>query len=87
MTVEIGIAATYLVVGNHLTPRVGDTVEHLEIVVCASRATMKQQQGRFFRFLTHDAIVGLIAHKRHVAFSNYFYLFHIVQFACKLINY
>ena len=71
MTVEIGIATAYLVVGDDLPPRVGDAIEHLEIVVRAARPTVEQQQRGFLTGLTHNAVVGVVSHKRHIAFCNY----------------
>ena len=47
MAVEVGVAAADLVVGNHLTTRVGNTVQYLEIVVCAARSAMQQHQCGF----------------------------------------
>ena len=44
MAVEVGIAAADLVVGNHLSTRVGDAVQHLEIVVRAARSAVQEQQ-------------------------------------------
>ena len=41
MTVEIGITAAYLVVGYDLPPSISNAIEHLEIVVRASRSTME----------------------------------------------
>ena len=41
MTIEIGIATAYLVVGYDLPPSISNAIEHLEIVVRASRSTME----------------------------------------------
>ena len=49
----------------------GDTIEHLEIVVRAARPTVEQQQRSFLTGLTHNAVVGVVSHKRHIAFCNY----------------
>ena len=61
MAVEIGIATAYLVVGDDLPPRVGDAIEHLEIVVRAARPTVEQQQRSFLTGLTHNAVVGVVS--------------------------
>ena len=70
MAVEIGVAAAYLVVGDDQAARVGDAVEHLEIVVRTARPAVEQQQGCFLCCLAHYAVVGLVAHKRHIALSD-----------------
>ena len=71
MSVEIRLAAAYLVVGDDLPPRISDAVEHLEIVVRTSRSTVQQQQGRFPRCFAHDSVVGLVTQERHIALSDF----------------
>ena len=71
MTVEIRIAAAYLVIRDDLPTGVGDAIEHLEIVVRTSWTTMKQQQRCFLRCFAHYPVVGLISHKGHIALSDF----------------
>ena len=71
MSVEIRPATAYLVVGDDLPPRISDAVKHFEIVVCTSRSTVQQQQGRFPCCFAHDSVVGLVTHERHIAISDF----------------
>jgi hypothetical protein len=76
MTVEIGIATAYLVVGYDWAPRISNAIKHLEIVVRTSWSSMEQQQRCFLRNFAHHAVVGLVSHKRHIALCDY--VMHIV---------
>lgn len=82
MAVEIRLATAYLVVGDDLPPCIGDTVEHFEIVVCTSRSAMQQQQGRFPCRFTHDSVVGLVTHERHIALSDF--ILHNDRIRCEI---
>ena len=46
MTVEVGVAAADLVVGDDLAARVGDAVQHFEIVMRAAWSTVQTKQCR-----------------------------------------
>ena len=82
MSIEIRLAAAYLVVGDDLPPRFGDAVEHFEIVVRTSRPAMQQQQGRFPFCFAHDSVVGLVTHERHIALSDF--ILHNVRIRCEI---
>ena len=69
MPVKVGVAAPYLVVGNHLASRSRHPVQDLKIVMGAARPPVKKEQRRLFGRLSNYTVVCPVAHKGHISFD------------------
>ena len=71
MTLDIALAATYLVVGYNLSVgRLGYRVEHFKVVVGRARSAMDKQQRSIAGLLADYPIVSFKALERHCASCN-----------------